>query len=97
MNKILLALAGLSVGLLTIGVQAGVEEGKALFQKKMCFACHGAGKKGGDLKDSKLDKAAIIKYIKDPKTANQKATMMAVKATDAELGSLADYVLSLRK
>lgn len=72
------------------------EDGAALYKSKMCGACHGAGKKGGDLKDSKMDKAAMAKYMKDPKAANPKATMKAVAGTDAELNALADYVKTLK-
>lgn len=71
---------------------ARAEDGKALFQKKMCAACHGKGKKGGDLAASKMDKAAMVKFMKDPKSVNPKTTMPAVKASDAEIEAIADYV-----
>ncbi|MDP2600477.1 MAG: cytochrome c [Deltaproteobacteria bacterium] len=70
-------------------------DGAALYKSKMCGACHGAGKKGGDLAVCKMDKAAMVKYMKDPKSVNPKATMPAVKGSDEELGALADYVLGL--
>ncbi len=72
-------------------------DGAALFKSKMCGACHGPGKKGGDFKTCKLDKAAILKVLKDPKSVNPKATMMAIKGSDEELNAIADYVLTLRK
>ena len=72
-------------------------DGAALFKSKMCGACHGAGKKGGDLAGCKLDKGAIVKYMKDPKAANPKATMMPIKGSDEELNAIADYVVSLKK
>lgn len=86
------------VGLLAGGAAlAQADQGKDLFQKKMCAACHGAGKKGGDLKDSKMDKAAISKFMKDPKAVKPTAAMPAFKGSDAELTALVDYVLTLRK
>lgn len=88
------------VGVLSIGMTslAQAEEGKKLFQKKMCVACHGPGKNGGDLKDSKMDKAAMTKFLKDPKAANPKASgMQTFKGSDTELTALVDYVMSLRK
>ncbi|MBI4124572.1 MAG: cytochrome c [Deltaproteobacteria bacterium] len=71
--------------------------GEALFKKKMCFACHGAGKMGGDLATSKLDKAAMDKFLKDPKAANPKSAMPAFKGTEEERAALVDYVMGLRK
>lgn len=86
------------VGTLCAGViaWAQADQGKDLYGKKMCTACHGGGKKGPDLKGTKLDKAAIVKYMKDPKAVNPKATMPPVKATDAEAGAIADYVKSMK-
>lgn len=72
-------------------------DGAALYKKKMCGACHGAGKTGGDLAKSKLDKAAMIKFLKDPKAAKPKTAMPAFKGSDEELASLVDYLLGLRK
>ena len=101
MKPILTVVTLVLLGSLSLGAapkaKAQADQGKALFQKKMCAACHAPGKKGGDLKDSKMNKAAMIKFMKNPKAVNPKAAMMAVKATDAELGSLADYMLSLKK
>lgn len=81
--------------LLSLSAFAQAPDGAALFKAKMCGACHGAGKKAGDLKDSKMDKAALVKFMKDPKSVNPAATMKAVAGSDAELGALADYVLGL--
>jgi len=86
----LLAVAGFST-------TAMAEDGAALFAAKHCGACHTAGKPGGDLRGSKLDKAALVKFMKDPKAAKPGVTMAAVKATDAELDALADYILGLKK
>lgn len=89
--------------LLVVGVVVGAflwsgagfaQAGKDLYQKKMCAACHGPGKKGGDLKNSKMDKATMTKFMKDPK-AMKPVAMPAFKGTDAELGALVDYVKSL--
>lgn len=91
--KILIALLAASV---MAGGVAIAEDGAALYKSKMCGACHGAGKKGGDLKGSSMDKAAMVKFMKDPKSVNPKATMPAVKASDAELGAIADYVKTLK-
>lgn len=83
------------VGLLLSGTSFA-QAGQDLYQKKMCAACHGPGKKGGDLKDSKMDKAAMTKFLKDPKSVKPVA-MPAFKGTDEELGALVDYLLGLRK
>lgn len=96
MKKLWVILLG--AGVLVGGAAlAQAEDGKNLYQKKMCAACHGAGKKGGDLKDSKMDKAAISKFMKDPKAVKPTAAMPAFKGSDAELAALVDYVLTLRK
>lgn len=71
---------------------AGAEDGAALFRQHMCGACHGAGKKGGDIKASKMDKATMVKLLKDPKSVNPNATMKPVKGTDAELNAIVDFV-----
>lgn len=95
MKKISLAL--LSMGLL-IGSAAMAVDGAALYKSKMCGACHGAGKKAGDLKDSKVAKEALVKFLKDPKSVNPKAIgMPAFKGSDEELNAIADYILTLRK
>lgn len=78
-------------------VLAQADQGKTLFQKKMCAACHGAGKKGGDLAASKMDKATMAKFLKDPKSVKPNAGMPAARGTDAEIAALVDYVMSLRK
>lgn len=93
--SILLLASG--VALFGLGANAQADPGKALYQKKMCGACHGAGKKAGDLAASKLDKAAMTKFLKDPKASNPKAAMPPFKGSDEELGALIDYVMSLRK
>ena len=97
MKRLLSVTALLSGLVLVTAVYAQSDQGKELFKKKICAACHGPGKKGGDLKDCKHDKATLVKLIKDPKSVNPKATMPAIKATDAEASALADYVMSLRK
>lgn len=91
--KILIAL--LAASFVASGV-AVAEDGAALYKSKMCGACHGAGKKGGDLKGNPMDKAAMVKYMKDPKSVNPKATMPVTKASDAELSAIADYVKTLK-
>ncbi|MDO8526619.1 MAG: cytochrome c [Deltaproteobacteria bacterium] len=62
-----------------------------------CKACHGPGKKGGDLKDCNTSKADMIKYSKDPKASNPKATMPPIKATDAELGAIIEELVPGKK
>lgn len=96
MKKI--AVGGALLAVVLAGASVFAETGQELYQKKMCGACHGpGGKRGGDLANSKLDKGAIAKLLKDPKAVNPKATMPAVKGSDADYGALADYVLTLRK
>lgn len=95
MKKIAVVLV---VGIIGMAQMVWAADGAALYKSKMCgAACHGAGKKGGDLKDSKMDKVTLVKFMKDPKSVNPKATMGAVKGTDEELGAIADYMLTLRK
>ena len=90
-------LSFLVVGLLGATAQAAGADGAALFKAKMCGACHAEGKKGGDLKNSTLDKATMVQFLKDTKAMRPKTTKTPVKATDEELSALADYVISLRK
>ncbi|MDO8643587.1 MAG: cytochrome c [bacterium] len=94
MKKISLTL--LSAGLL-MGAAAFGADGAAIFKAKMCGACHGPGKKAGDLKNSKMDKPTMVKFMKDPKASNPKAAMPAFKGSDEELNVVVDYILSLRK
>lgn len=74
---------------------ADVKAGADLFGKKMCAACHGkdggGGPAGPSLKGIKKNKAEIIAFLKAGS-----AKMKPVKATDAELGDLADHVLTLK-
>lgn len=100
MKKLISTTALVAVLALTAGVSAagGAEQGKELFQKKMCAACHGPGKKGGDLAATKMDKGSLDKFLKDPKAVNPKvAGMPAFKGTDAERAALVDYIMSLKK
>ena len=83
--------------LVAAAVSAQAPDGAALYKAKMCGACHGPGKKDGDLKDSKMDKATLVKFLKDPKSVLPAATMKATKGTDAELTAVVDYVLTLKK
>jgi mono/diheme cytochrome c family protein len=92
MRKIITALV---IGAALAGT-AMAEDGAALYKSKMCGACHGAGKKGGELKSSTMDKATMVKFMKDPKSVNPKATMPAVKGSDTELNALADYAKTLK-
>lgn len=94
MKKISITL--FSLGCL-LGTAALGADGAAIFKAKMCGACHGAGKKAGDLKASKMDKPTMVKFMKDPKGSNPKAAMPAFKGSDEELNALVDYVVSLRK
>lgn len=76
----------------SVAMAAG-PDGAALFQSKMCGACHGAGKKGGDPATWKLTKADILKVLKEGKAGG----MPAFKGSDEEAGALADHVLMLKK
>lgn len=87
----------LVIALALPGLTMAAADGTALFKSKMCGACHGAGKMGGDLAASKMDKAAMSKFLKDPKAVKPKAAMPAFKGTDEELGAVVDYVMGLRK
>lgn len=91
-NKGALALAaGFVVGIYFAGAQA--EDGKALYQKKMCAACHGPDGAGGSSKvpvkgKGKADVTAAIK--------SGKGKMKPVAATDAEAAAIADYVSTMK-
>jgi len=64
-------------------------DGAALFKSKMCSACHGAGKKAIDLKESKKDKAGMMSVLMDGKTPDGKAhTKLSHEDAEAILGYL---------
>ena len=69
--------------------------GRDLYQKKICFACHGKDGQGGgagpSLKGLGKNKTEIIAFLK-----KGSAKMRPVKATDEELSALADYLLTLK-
>ena len=91
----LLAVSLLLSPLVAMAGDLGV--GRALFQKKMCAACHGQqGEKSpqgaSPLSQTKLAKAGIIEVI-----TKGRGRMRAMNATTDEAATLADYVLSLKK
>lgn len=105
MSKYILAFV-IALGLGT-SIQAGEDEGKALYTSKGCMACHGADantptsplypKLAGQSKEYAL---AQMKDIKSGARANgQSAAMKAIVASinDADLEKLAAYLATLGK
>ncbi|MBI3541171.1 MAG: cytochrome c [Deltaproteobacteria bacterium] len=90
----------LLAGVAGIGRSAWADppSGKDLYQKKMCFACH--GKEGqGSVSGPVLKNASKQPRNKDELVAFLKkgsVKMRPVNATDGELAALADYILTLK-
>jgi len=81
----------------TSGSAASTDPGKKVFQQ-ICSACHGAQGEGGlgaNLQTSKRDLAGVIAYIKSPTGTMPKLYPGAL--SDADLASVAAYVMALRK
>ena len=96
MKKVFFGLVDvLLAGLWALSAPAQSLDGKTLFQKKMCLACHGKEGQGGGagppLKNLGKSKEEVIAFLKkgSPK-------MRPVKGTDEELSAIADYVMSLK-
>lgn len=83
--------------------QATVEKGKEVYTKEKCQMCHSIAKVGNpknplDGVGSKLTEELVKKWIKTPKEMNPKTTMKAFAAmSDADLGNLVAYMMSLKK
>jgi mono/diheme cytochrome c family protein len=104
---------GLGVGIaaavvaLTVAVrpvQAGVDEGKALYEKK-CKVCHSVGGDGGKMAHvggpldgvgKKHDAGWLEKYLADPKAAKPDSKMPKVKLTEPELKDVVAFLLTLQ-
>ncbi len=82
---------------------AEIEKGKKLYEERRCGICHvitGQGSKiGPDLSNvgNQRDRGWLMRFLKDPKGTIPGAKMLSVKATEAELSALTDYLLSLKK
>ncbi|HET8761630.1 MAG TPA: cytochrome c [Nitrospiria bacterium] len=81
---------------------ADLEAGKKLYDQLRCARCHAindqGGKTGPDLSHigAVRDRKWLIQFLKQPKSVIADAKMMAVRASDAELAALADYLASLK-
>lgn len=92
--SLLLCIAGLVVTG-PVGAQSGADLAKA----KNCMGCHDLDKKkvGPSFKDiaaKKPDEAKVIAALKEGKDKDGKGHPVKVAATDAELKTLLQYVLS---
>ncbi|TAN41307.1 MAG: c-type cytochrome, partial [Nitrospirae bacterium] len=76
--------------------------GQKVYQAQGCSGCHSlngiGGATGPDLTHvgSKRDRAWLIGHFKDPDAYVKNSAMPKVEATDAEIGQLADYMLTLK-
>ena len=85
-------------------VRAGdATAGKEAYKTHKCSMCHqiagAGGKMGGALDDigAKKDADTLKKYIKDPKSVNDKAKMKAYPdMTEKDLDDLVAYMMSLK-
>lgn len=81
---------------------ADLEAGKTLYDRHRCARCHAindqGGKTGPDLSHigAVRDREWLIRFLKQPKSVIADAKMMPVRASDAELAALADYLTSLK-
>lgn len=93
-------LSGLTGGALAAGPSA--EAGKVIYDEQGCSVCHALQGRGGTLGPDLTrigetrDLAFLKQYVKDPKSLDSDSTMPPYgNLTDAELESLALYMLSL--
>lgn len=86
-----------SIGLLFLSGAAFGADGAAIFKQKMCAGCHAAGKMGGDLAASKMDRGTMMEFLKNPQAKKPGIKKPAFKGSDEELGAVVDYALGLRK
>ena len=90
---------------------AAKADGKAVFEASKCGTCHfvpkaEVGKKPAEGKenkapnlpvaDTKYDAATLAKYLQKTEAINGKKHMAAFKGTDAELTTLATWIVELR-
>jgi mono/diheme cytochrome c family protein len=84
--------------------RAGVDEGKALYEKQ-CKICHSVAGEGGKMADkggpldavgSKHDAAWLKAYLPDPKSKVPDAKMPKVKLADPQLDDLVSFLLTLK-
>ena len=99
MTLVLAAAVALAVPAMAGDAAAGKEAHKT-HKCSMCHQIEGAGgKMGGALDDigSKKDADTLKKYIKDPKSVNDKAKMKAFPdITDKDLDDLVAYLMTLK-
>ena len=85
--------------------QANVKKGEAVYAKNNCKMCHqiagvGNAKSKLDGVGAKLTEDVLKKWVRTPKEMNPKTTMPAyavAKISDADLGDLVAYMLTLKK
>jgi nitric oxide reductase subunit C len=96
-------MGGLAVLALAAPVMAGVEEGKAIYEKQ-CKLCHSIAGEGGKQADKggpldgvgkKRDAAWMKGYFSDPKSAIPDSKMPKMKLTDEQWADVIAYMLTL--
>jgi len=84
-------------------LSAGEQRGLVLYVQRECSYCHqidgqGGHRVGPDLKNEiarHRSKDYLMRYIKDPRSINSTSVMPRYNLSDADLGALADFILSL--
>lgn len=84
-----------------------IAKGEKLYAEKKCAVCHVIKGEGGTVSPmargpelstigAKREAQWLKTYLKDPKAANPKSKMMALRGTDEELEALMAYLGSLK-
>lgn len=74
------------------------KQGKDLFTKYSCYACHGFSGQNGNgarLVPMKFAQAAFIAYVRNPPRANQMPSFSAKVLSDMDLADIYAYIKSL--
>ncbi len=105
-KSIVLIFATLFLALSSVGAYlepAQIAKGQQVYSEKQCGSCHSISGAGGttgpDLSRVGLKREAdwLLKFLKNPKTVNQRAKMTPFEGSDQDLEALVAYLTTLQQ